>query len=229
MEPAREERLDRRRRRRQETIDEILEVAAAIITESGAGALSLGDVARRVGIRPPSLYEYFDSKNALYDALFARGATAVLQMWRQARLTVLNQAQNFEEALLLGGTAFLRWRVENPGYSELLFWRPVPGFTPSPEAYGPAIETIEDSRQLFGEFQQRGWLRADVPADQVLRDWTVIIAGIGSQQQSNAPHEPFETGAFTTRLPELTAMFARHYGAPSTTSKNGRTSHARSR
>jgi AcrR family transcriptional regulator len=189
----------------------------------------LGDVARRVGIRPPSLYEYFDSKNALYDALFLRGATAVLHMWRETRRKVSDDARNLEEALLLGGTAFLRWRVENPGYSELLFWRPVPGFTPSPEAYAPAIETVEDGRRMFVELQQRGWVRADVPAEEVMRDWTVIVGGIGSQQQSNAPHERFETGAFTTRLPELTAMFARHYGASSTTIKNGRTRHARTR
>jgi AcrR family transcriptional regulator len=229
MEAPPRERLDRRQRRRQETIEEILDVAAGIITELGVGALSLGDVARGVGIRPPSLYEYFDSKNALYDALFARGSSAVLRVCREARDAALAEGRNLEDVLRVVGAAFLRWRVDNPGYSELLFWRPVPGFTPSPEAYAPAMETVEDGRRFFAELQRRGWVRADVPADQILRDWTVIISGIGSQQQSNAPLEDFETGLFTTRLPELSAMFARHYGASPTTSRNGRTSHARAR
>ncbi|MDQ1697888.1 MAG: hypothetical protein QOJ03_3241, partial [Frankiaceae bacterium] len=44
-------------------------------------------------------------------------------------------------------------------------------------------------------------------------------AGVVSQQLSNAPHEKFEKGTFTTALPGLVAMFAAHYSpaTPSTT------------
>src|SRR5215213_10919752 len=70
--------LDRRQRRRQETIAEVVDVAAEIMAEQGVVGLSVGEVARRMGIRPPSLYVYFPSKHALYDALFARGAQEVL-------------------------------------------------------------------------------------------------------------------------------------------------------
>src|SRR3954466_903708 len=65
--------VDRRQRRRLETIEEVLDHAAAIMAEEGVAGLSLGEIARRMGIRPPSLYVYFPSKHALYDALFARG------------------------------------------------------------------------------------------------------------------------------------------------------------
>ncbi len=65
---------DRRHRRRQETIEEILDIAVQIMAEQGVAGLSVGEIARRMGIRPPSVYVYFPSKHALYDALFARGA-----------------------------------------------------------------------------------------------------------------------------------------------------------
>src|SRR3954470_19318775 len=68
---------DRRQRRRLETIEEIVDVAVEVMTEQGVGGLSLGEVARRMGMRTPSLYVYFESKNAVYDAVFARG-------WRSA-------------------------------------------------------------------------------------------------------------------------------------------------
>src|SRR6476469_9107136 len=74
--------LDRRQRRRQETIVEVLDIAAEIMAEQGVAGLSVGDVARRINIRPPSLYVYFPSKHALYDALFARGAQVVLDHLR---------------------------------------------------------------------------------------------------------------------------------------------------
>src|SRR3982750_3338414 len=73
--------IDRRARRRQETIDEVLDTAAEIMAEQGVGGLSVGEIARRMGIRPPSLYVYFPSKHAIYDALFARG-------WRELFATM---------------------------------------------------------------------------------------------------------------------------------------------
>src|SRR3954454_22798393 len=70
--------LDRRQRRRQESIEEVLDHAVEIMAEQGVAGLSIGEIARRMDIRPPSLYVYFPSKNALYDALFARGAQSIL-------------------------------------------------------------------------------------------------------------------------------------------------------
>ncbi|HEX3979859.1 MAG TPA: helix-turn-helix domain-containing protein, partial [Acidimicrobiales bacterium] len=64
---------DRRARRRRETITEILDIALAVMAEEGVNGLSLAEVARRLGVRPPSLYKYFASIMAVYDALFLRG------------------------------------------------------------------------------------------------------------------------------------------------------------
>ena len=61
-EPAgRQPRSDRRARRRQETIEEILDIAEDVMAEEGVNGLSLAEVARRLGVQPPSLYKYFPS------------------------------------------------------------------------------------------------------------------------------------------------------------------------
>ena len=62
--------VDRRARRRQETIEEILDIAVQVMTEEGVNGLSLSEVARRLGVQPPSLYKYFPSLMAVYDELF---------------------------------------------------------------------------------------------------------------------------------------------------------------
>jgi AcrR family transcriptional regulator len=80
-------RLDRRHRRRQETVEQVLDVAVAVMAEQGVAGLSLGEVARRMGIRPPSLYVYFDSKNALYDAIFMPRAVGFSSRLRQHRVS----------------------------------------------------------------------------------------------------------------------------------------------
>src|SRR5215475_3338784 len=65
--------LNRRLLHRQQTIEEALDIAVAIMGEVGVGGLSMSEIARRLGIRQPSLYKYFPSLHAVYDALFARG------------------------------------------------------------------------------------------------------------------------------------------------------------
>jgi len=64
---------ERRGRNREEMRRAILDAACAVMREQGVAALSLREVARRVKLQAPSLYAYFPSKMALYDALFVEG------------------------------------------------------------------------------------------------------------------------------------------------------------
>lgn len=223
-EPAPVVRLDRRHRRREETIEQILDVAVEAMEEFGAAGLSLGEVARRMGIRTPSLYVYFDSKNALYDALFERG-------WRELdrsleRLpdapTVPSKAPAYVRQL---GEAFIRWAIANQGYSQLLFWRPVPGYEPEPSAYRAAVDVLAKARDVMLKLRDCGGLRPDVDVDDALQIWTVLISGIVSQQLANAPHESFEDGRFARLLPQLADMFLTQFGPRPGSKSRGRDSH----
>ncbi|WP_018639634.1 TetR/AcrR family transcriptional regulator [Parafrankia elaeagni] len=201
--------VDRRQRRRLETIEEAIDAAIAIMGEQGAAGLSLGEVARRMGIRPPSLYVYFASKNALYDEIFARG-------WRALSAAVETPGVPEGRAELrafLGGRAeaFTRWAIENPASAQLMFWRPVPGYRPSDQAYEPAVRHIDWLGEMFTSLRERSLLTADTPVDEVIRLWSVLIAGVISQQLANAPHEDFDNGAFTTLLPTLIDVFVARF------------------
>jgi AcrR family transcriptional regulator len=46
-----------------------LEAAWQQVRAGGLASLSLRDLARSVGMQPPSLYSYFESKNAIFDAM----------------------------------------------------------------------------------------------------------------------------------------------------------------
>src|SRR5690348_7219735 len=67
---------DRRSERREATRQEILAAAWEVARSSGIAGLTLRGVAVRVGMQPPSLYSHFESKHAIYDAMFA-------QAWQQ--------------------------------------------------------------------------------------------------------------------------------------------------
>jgi len=201
------------------------------MTTDGVAGLSLGEIARRMGIRTPSLYVYFPSKHALYDALFERGARevgAVVTQETERLLADLGPDRRLEDVLLDAATTFVRWAVEHPAYTQLLYWRPVPGFQPSATAFAPAVAMVETSRQRFAELQRRGLLRADASIDELQRDWVVLLTGVVTRQLANDPNAGFDKGAFTVALSALVAMFAHHYGSsPSTSTRELR--HARQR
>jgi AcrR family transcriptional regulator len=203
-------RTDRRHVRRAETIDQLLEVAVQVMAEQGAGGLSLGEVARRMGIRPPSLYVYFASKNAVYDAVFAQGWRQVTEVMKA--LPVIDVRTDPEAALQAAARAFVRWSVEHPVHSQLMLWRPVPNWEPSPEAFAPAVLTLELTRERIATMRRLGLLR-DVALDELVNAWTAINTGVISRQLANGPHEPFASGSFTSVLPALVSMYATHYRA----------------
>lgn len=88
-------------------------------------------------MQQPSLYAYFDSKNALYDAMFADGNRQLLETLDSIDLPVDPQA-----ALKAYLGAFADFAVADPARNSLLFRRVIPGFEPSVESYAVAQEAL---------------------------------------------------------------------------------------
>lgn len=201
---------DRRARRHRETLEEILETSLAVMAETGAAGLSLGEVARRMGIRPPSLYQYVRSKNDVYDALFRRG-------WEQVNAHVVAQvpdpgaAPDARSVLTETAVAFVRWMVEHPVQAQLMVWRPVPGFVPSAEAFEPAQRSLALLRSALSDLADRGLLHPDARGEQAVRLHTSLVAGALSQHLSNEPGTPYDEGSFTALVPLLIDLFVDRY------------------
>jgi AcrR family transcriptional regulator len=195
--------LDRRARRRQQTIDEILTVAIQVMAEEGVAGLSLSEVARRMGIQPPSLYKYFPSKLALYDALFQRGARESLAVYRAAAA----QAEPGWAALVAGTEAIMRLGLDHQVVAQLLNWRPVPGFEPSPEAFAPSIEFVQEARRLLQVAVDRGELHPDAASEEGTALLSVLVTGVISQQLANQPQASWDQGRFTRLTPRVLKLF----------------------
>lgn len=68
------------RRKGERTAERILDAAEALFAERGFDGATLRDVADRVGLRIPSLYNHFASKDSLYAAVLERGIGPVLEV-----------------------------------------------------------------------------------------------------------------------------------------------------
>ncbi len=209
------QRADRRDRRRQETIEEILDIAAAVMTEEGVNGLSLAEVARRLGVQPPSIYKYFPSLMAIYDVLFRRGQVEHLDVMRQA----MARAEPGLDALTAGLEASGRWALANRATAQLMFWRPVPNFEPSAEAFAPSIEMASLQRAAMADAVAAGQLGPEADSEDAVYLVSTLIVGVLSQAMANEPDLEWGQGRFTPTFPKLMKLFAAAYPVPNAGSK----------
>jgi AcrR family transcriptional regulator len=199
-------RLDRRARRRQETIDEIVRIASDVMTEEGVNALSIAEIARRLGVQPPSIYKYFDSLLSIYDALFQRGQIEHLELIRDE----MAKAEPGLPAFTAGLEASGRWCLANRALAQLMFWRPVPSFEPSPDAFAPSIEMVDVQRAAIAQAIAAGQLGpADV--DEVVYLVSTFLVGVLSQAMANEPELDWGQGRFTPLFPRFMALLPALY------------------
>ncbi|GII59155.1 TetR family transcriptional regulator [Planotetraspora thailandica] len=198
--------MDRRARRREETIKEILDLSVEVMAEEGVAALSLAEVARRMGMRTPSLYQYFPSKTAIYDALFGQSARDLNETLHKATagLDVLDR-------LRIGTLKFVEWTRLNPVRAQLLFWRPVPGFVPSAEAFAPAVDNVTEVRTVLEDAVAGGRLHPAAATDDGVALLNTLVAGVISQQMANEPEAPVGEGRFERLTPTVLDLFITHY------------------
>jgi AcrR family transcriptional regulator len=144
------------------------------VRDEGLASLSLRDLAGRVGMQAPSLYSYFDSKHAIYDAMFAQGAQEFLEAERAVPVTgdALHDLQ-------AGARLFVGFCTENPVRYQLLFQRTIPGFEPSPESYAFSVDALQIVRDRLTE--------AGLDQARDLDLLTAVTAGLTIQQIANDP------------------------------------------
>jgi len=131
---------DVRSRKREWTRAEILSAAWELIRSQGIAALSMRDLAAQVGMRAPSLYTYFPSKNDLFDALYAQGMRQMDELVRNSP-----RGANPQETLRNRAKAFVSAAVQDPVRFQLLFERPIPGFVPSPSSLSIGATRMQET------------------------------------------------------------------------------------
>jgi AcrR family transcriptional regulator len=115
--------LDRRQRLRQATIEEIKATARQQIATDGATSLSLGAIARAMGMTPPALYRYFKNRDALVAALIIEAYDSMAGALEQA---VGEQAQgDFAGRFHALMRTYRQWAIAHAQEYALMFGAPL--------------------------------------------------------------------------------------------------------
>jgi AcrR family transcriptional regulator len=181
----------------------ILEAARAVMRERGVAALSLREVARRVQLQAPSLYAYFPSKAALYDALYLLG----IRRYRSYKDRSAQELDSFWDHLHARFTTYMQFAQEHPDLYQLAFERPVPGFSPSDESMAESRRLLDGVEHILNEANDEGWIGPHVPVSQA-RDLIIAMShGLTSQHMANEPHLPIGSGRYGSLISAAVELF----------------------
>jgi len=187
---------DRRAERFAATKQEILDEAWRLARSEGLVSFAMRDLGVAVGMRAQSLYAYFPSKHAMYDAMFA-----------EANVELLCRVQAVEStdpvaALRAHGRTFMQFCVEDPVRYQLMFQRTIPGFEPSAESYAVATAVLAVARAAVAA--------CDIKSPRAFDAWTALTGGLAAQQNANEPGG----GRWVRLLDDLVDMYVTYFSKP---------------
>jgi AcrR family transcriptional regulator len=202
----------RRLRNREEMIATIVQAARDIMREEGVAALNLNEIARRLGMKPPSLYEYFPNKMALYDHLFRIGVHLFGE--RLAESTDNEQLPIWEQVERVF-TVYLQTAIDNPELFKLVYERHVPGFVPSDTSMAESIAVLEDANQHLRRILKSEEIQVELPLEQMRDILIALIHGISALHLANSPDEPIGKGRFGVLIPPMIEILKKAWGKQS--------------
>ena len=201
---------DWREDRRRSARDAIVRAAWVLVGEVGLAGLSLRDLARQAGITTPTVYAYFDSKNAIYDAMFGQAATEFTD-----RMAEPIDRDNPRDLLAGHVRRFVEFCTGDPPRYQLLFQRTLPGFDPSPESYAPAVRSLANVQRLLA--------LNGITEARHLDLWTALITGLVDQQVSNDPGGDRWVGLIDESIDMYLAHCQPHHASRKPSSRPNRT------
>jgi AcrR family transcriptional regulator len=165
---------DWREARRTSAREAIVDAAWELVGDEGLAGMSLRDLAKRAGITTPTVYAYFESKHAIYDAMFGRAATDFAD-W----MTRPDESDEPRDLLVASVARFVEFCTSDVPRYQLLFQRTIPGFEPSTESFTPAVRALDALHERLA--------RNGITDPRLVDMWTAWTTGLVDQQISNDP------------------------------------------
>lgn len=124
-------------RRREQTQEEIKNVARRQMAAGGTASISLRAIARELDVSVTALYRYYENADALITALIVDAFTALAEALEAA------QAERAGGSPIAGlmhvMSAYRLWALEHPTDFALIYGNPIPGYHAPPDTTVPIV------------------------------------------------------------------------------------------
>ena len=121
----------------------ILTAASEIFAEVGTGGLSVRAISGRAGLSTIGIYNHFNGKQGILDALYIEGFELVMEA-----INIDFDTATPREAVLQGLSNYVDLAARHRGHYQLIFGRGDPSYTPSSDAITVGEEAFNRLTQL---------------------------------------------------------------------------------
>jgi AcrR family transcriptional regulator len=153
--------VDRRRARSGDVEHLLVEAALHLLEEEGPEGVSVRRVAAAAGVAPMGVYNHFEGKNGLIDAVFRLGFTTLTEEMADLASGAEPGGADPLDVLREGFRRYRALALEHPRTYELMFLRSVPGYEPSEESKQVATESFATYVRTVDRAMQLGVLVGD--------------------------------------------------------------------
>lgn len=166
--------MTRRERLRENTREEIKEIARKQMTTMGVALVSLNSIAREMEITTPGLYRYYGSRDELITALIRDAQEALKTALESAIAVYADDA--FADRLFAAMLMYREWAIAHPVDYQLISCEPIPEYHP------PLEIRLVTGTTIFGIFlsilqaaYEGGLLRGEASQPDFKQGLTVAI------------------------------------------------------
>jgi AcrR family transcriptional regulator len=147
----------------------LLTSAADILESEGPDGLSVRRIAAAAGVAPMGVYNHFESKFGIVEALFIQGFERL-----GTEMAAMAQIKDPIEALREGARRYRALALAHPMAYQVMFLRAVPGFEPSVHALGECTGTFDSLVAAVERAMQAGVIAEASPNDTAQLIWATI-------------------------------------------------------
>ena len=115
----------------------ILTAASELFDKHGAGGMSVRAISNRAGLSTIGIYNHFDGKQGILDALYIEGFQHVM-----AAVDVQDEGLSARDAVLKGLSNYIDFARTKSAYYALIFGESDPSYAPSSEAIAVGEEAF---------------------------------------------------------------------------------------
>jgi AcrR family transcriptional regulator len=169
----------------------LLTSAADLLETEGPDGLSVRRIAAAANVAPMGVYNHFESKFGIVEALFIQGFERL-----GAEMAAMGQIEDPTEALHEGARRYRALALAHPMAYQVMFLRAVPGFEPSDHALGVCTGTFESLVAAVQRAMDAGVIAAGPPTETAQLIWATIhgwvsleLLGIGFVEDQDAGYD----------------------------------------
>jgi len=155
----------------------LVDAAHALVQERGAGAFSLRETARAVGVSPNAAYRHFSDKSALLTAVARRAFATLGERVKRAQDRAGSAGADVETARArfeANGRAYVRFALREPEIFHLMFGRDRAERTDLKEADRPSHDPYGQLSAALDDLVDAAVIRVDRREGAELAAWSTV-------------------------------------------------------